>query len=619
MAPDPIHDYLDELDSTYARLHTSKEDAFWTAKMGLGDDAGRSQSELDAREIELMRFLRDPARLQRTRELLVAARSEDERVRLGGWVKTFASNAIDSAEGRALAEEITADEGHLAVERGEMNLGYVDPETGFVRASSVKLATMLRAEPGGPRRRAAWEGLRSIEPFILDRGFIEIVKKRNRLGRLLGAEDYYDWKTKQNEGMSKAEVFALLDELEARTRDAARRAVDGAESRYGKELMTPWDLPYLIAGDVTKELDPFFPFRAAIDRWGRSFAALGVRYSGADLVLDLLDRKGKYENGFMHGPVVGWRRAGVRIPARIQFTANALPGVVGSGQRALETLFHEGGHAAHFANIDMPSPCFGQEFAPTSVAFAETQSMFFDSLLDDADFMTRYAKDEKGRTIPPSLLERTIDAVQPFAAWSTRAMLSVCYGEKAIYEIPDSELTPDRILEALRDAERRMLWLEMGSPRPVLAVPHLISGESSAYYHGYLLAEMAVHQARSHFLARDGHLVDNPRIGPELAGVWWQPGNSVSFGEFVHRLTGHPLSARHLADDVNAPPEERKKAARDAILRLASIPEFTGPVDLDAKVRVDHGRRQVAELRGDFAAFASEFAAFIDEETARAG
>ena len=41
---------------------------------------------------------------------------------------------------------------------------------------------------------------------------------------------------------------------------------------------------------------------------------------------------------------------------------------------------HEGGHAAHFANIEQGSPLFSQERAPFSVSLAETQSMFLDSL-----------------------------------------------------------------------------------------------------------------------------------------------------------------------------------------------------------------------------------------------
>jgi hypothetical protein len=50
-----------------------------------------------------------------------------------------------------------------------------------------------------------------------------------------------------------------------------------------------------------------------------------------------------------------------------------------------------GGHAAHFANIDQASPMFSQERAPTSVAYAENQSMFLDSFIDDAAWKGRYA------------------------------------------------------------------------------------------------------------------------------------------------------------------------------------------------------------------------------------
>ena len=116
------------------------------------------------------------------------------------------------------------------------------------------------------------------------------------------------------------------------------------------------------------EQDPYFPFARALERWGRSFAALGIDYRDATMVLDLVDRKGKYENGFMHGPVPAWRENETKRPARI--------------------------------HISMPAPCFAQEFAPTSVAFAETQSMFLDSLLDDADWQTRYAKTKDGAPMP---------------------------------------------------------------------------------------------------------------------------------------------------------------------------------------------------------------------------
>ncbi|MBM3992065.1 MAG: peptidase M3, partial [Planctomycetes bacterium] len=607
------------LDARYAALHTAKEDAFWTARMGLAADAAAAQSTLDRLDIELNSFLQDPARLAEVRAALAHSSEPELRTRLEGWVRTFESHVIDSAQARELAARITQLEGQLEHARGEMELGYRASDGSFVRATSVKLAAMLRSESDERLRRAAWDGLRSIERFVLDHGFLEVLRERNRLGRMLGAEDYYDWKTRRVEGLTKAEVFACLDELEALTRDSARRAVEALAARSGPAAATPWNLNFMVSGDSTREQDPYFPFRGALDRWGRSFASLGIRYRGAQLVLDLVDRKGKYENGFMHGPVVAWRRAGALVPARIHFTANAIPGMVGSGHNAMATLFHEGGHAAHFANIDMPSPCFGQEFAPTSVAFSETQSMLLDSLLDDADWQHRYALDRDGQPMPMEMHERALRASQPFAAWRARAMLAVCYGEKALYEIPDAELSAERVLAQLRAVERRLLFLELGSPRPILAVPHLLAGDSSAYYHGYVLAEMAVHQARAHFLARDGHLVDNPKVGPELARVWWQPGNSVRFDEFVRRLCGSGLSAAPMARELNRDADTAIRDARNAIERVQRVPRGPARVELDARVRVVHGSETVAVLDGDFEAFSAQFERWIDAQVARGG
>jgi hypothetical protein len=612
--------FLDRLNAEYERLHTAKEDAFWRARMGLVDDADAAQRELDELEIEVSGFLQDPARLTEVRAELARARAEgadaETLTALRGWEATFAVHAIDDREARALAAEIVGDEGRLERARGAMELCYVDGQGRRVQASSVKLAMLLRSEADPGLRRAAWEGLRSIEPYVLEHGFLELIAKRNRLGRSLGAADYYDWKSRRVEGMSKAAIFERLDELEQRTRAAAQRAVDGLAARCGASALEPWNVLWHVSGDVTRQQDPYFPFADAVGRWGRSFAALGIEYRGAELVLDLVDRPGKYENGFMHGPVIAWRERGRLHPARIHFTANAIPGMLGSGYRATTTLFHEGGHAAHFANVDMPAPCFGQEFAPTSVGFSETQSMLLDSLLGDADWQARYARDAAGRAMPFELVERAVRATQPFAAWSARQMLSVCYGERALYEIPEGELTAERALEELRAVERRLCLLPHGSPRPVLAVPHLLSGDSSAYYHGYVLADMAVHQTRAHFLARDGHLVDNPRLGPDLARVYWRPGNSRGMDEFLGEMTGAPLSAAALAEHLVRDVDTTLHEARAAIARLAEVPVPAGPVALDARVRVVHGRETVAELDGDFEAFGARFAAWIGARAA---
>ncbi|MEZ4405101.1 MAG: M3 family metallopeptidase [Polyangiales bacterium] len=603
---------LDALKDQFTELHTRKEDFFWAAKMGLTDDPAATQKSLSEAEVAMNRFLQDPARIAALREY--EARGEgtpEQRRTLAGWIGLFAANTIESPAARALSEEIVHMEGELQQARGRLDLGFTDPVTGkWESAGSNKLALLIRNDPDPRRRKAAYEALRSIEPHVLAHGFLDVVKKRNALGRLLGHEDYYALRVHVVERMTKTRLFSILDDLTARTADIARRELGAFAKQHGDESLHPWNFLFLRAGALAAKVDPYFGFGPALRRWGESFAALGVTFRGATLTLDLVDRAGKYENGFMHGPEVAFFDHGAWRPARINFTANAVPGAVGSGLRATETLFHEGGHAAHFANILTDAPCFSQEFAPTSVAYAETQSMFMDSILEDADWRVRYLRDPSGQPIPQSLVEDVIREAQPMRAWDLRAMLTVPMAERALYEIPDAELSADRVLDTFRAIERDLQGLSSGQ-RPVLAVPHLLTGEASAYYHGYVLAEMAVHQTREFFLQRDGHLVDNPRVGPDLAAHYWKPGNGATFEETLTALTGKGLSADAIVANCALTADEAVARARASIEKLPSIPTRTGPVDLDVKLKVIHGRETVATNAEGFASACEQFESWI--------
>lgn len=607
--------HVEHLNKTFCALHTAKEDAFWSSYMGLEIDSQDSRAKLDRRDMTLKAWLQDPVRIDEINALPEQVESDAQpmntSIALDGWLKTFKANSIESEQGRSLAAEIIELEGKLAQARAAMESGYRDAEGVFNPCSSVRLGVMLTTSPDESLRRGSWDALRDIESFVLQNGFIELVKARNKLGRMLGGEDYYDWKVRRVEGMSKREIFHKLDELETLTRDASTRGL----SSLDEGSLAPWNIRYETEGDLKRQRDPWFPFQDGVRRWGKSFAGLGITYANATMVLDLLDRKGKYENGFMHGPEISWMEGEVRHPARIHFTANAIPGMPGSGERALATLFHEGGHAAHFANVSMPAPCFGQEFAPTSVAFAEIQSMFLDSLTEDPDWQRRYALDSSGIAIPVDLIEEGVRQVQPHEAWKLRCMMAVCYAEKAIYELPDDCLTPEGILDAIRSEEKRLVMLEEGSPRPVLSVPHLLSGEASAYYHGYVLAQMGVEQTRTSFIRSDGYLLDNQSIGPSLKRHYWQPGNSRSMDEMLKGLTGEPLQAKSLASRANRSAEQAIEDARSSMKQECSIPRFDGDVELEACIRIIHGHEEVAVLEpGKFDSFSDAFSGWIDNQ-----
>jgi len=282
------------------------------------------------------------------------------------------------------------------------------------------------------------------------------------------------------------------------------------------------------------------------------------------------------------------------MPGQINFTADAKPDQVGSGLRAIITLFHEGGHAAHFANVAQSSPCFSQEYAPTSMAYAETQSMFCDSLLSDADWLSRYARNANGEAMPDVLIRDRVASSQPIRAFDERSIAVVPYFEAALYQLSDAALTSETVLALARNTERRVLGIE--SPRPMLAIPHLLNQESAASYQGYLLAHMAVYQTRAFFLRRHGYLTDNSAIGPALAEHYWARGNSVDHDTTLRSLTGEGFSARYLADACNKSVDEAWAEAQ-AHMAAAATRTYPSevPATLDAHIRVVHGTDVLAD------------------------
>lgn len=449
---------------------------------------------------------------------------------------------------------------------------------------------------------------------MCDNGFPEIVRARNQMAKMLGYEDFYDYKVQQAEGFDKKTLFGILDTLEKGSRPLMEAARKSLQEEKGESALQPWNTNFFTAGDVTKKLDPYFPFAKAVERWGRSYAKLGIQYKGAEMVLDLLDRKGKYSNGFCHWPQPAWRKPdGSFQPSSTNFTSLANPKSVGSGLTALQTLMHEAGHAAHFANIDQPSPFFSQERAPTSVAYAENQSMFLDSLVGDAAWRARYCHNDQGEVLPWEVHEEDLRATHPYEVFMLRSMLAVPYFEKQLYELPDEEVTAERILALAASVESNIQGGK--ATRPLLSVPHILSDESSCYYHGYVLAEMSVHQTRAHFL-KQGKIVDNPEVGKTLTSAYWKPGNSRQFLDLVKELTGFPLTGDDWIKRLCTPLQQliasEKVEYEEAIKEPSALAEV---VDLQMRVRVMDGDEEIADTDkdGGFLPTCAKFARYVKD------
>ncbi|WP_233983307.1 M3 family metallopeptidase [Pectobacterium versatile] len=616
-----VADYFNALNRDYLAVHQAKEELFWQLYMGTGND--EVSERFSAAESAYKRFISQPQRLAELRTHLAtlenSPRDEQQQALshgLQGWYRFFDCNVIEDPQAQALMDEIITAESALYAKRKSYEMTHLDAKGERVSASLGELLTNQTTNDTEAYRQSSQQALRDLEQWLLQNGFPELISLRNRFARQMGYRNYFDYKVNKTERMTPEQLFAILDPFEEQTREANARSLKNLADEKGEDALQPWNIRYASAGDVTRQLDPYFPFSASLERWINSFKRLRIGFNGAEMQLDLLVRKGKYENGFMHGPVPPFVQEGKWVPARINFTSLAKPDQIGSGASGINTLFHEGGHAAHFANIRQNAPCFSQEFPPTSMAYAETQSMFCDSLLGDADWLKRYAKNAQGETIPDELIRADISTQQPMRAFSERHILLVPYFEWQLYSWDDDARTPEAMTKLARDTEQRILGIS-GSPRPTLAIPHLLSMESACSYQGYLLALMAVEQTRSYFLQRDGYLTDNPAIGPDLAQHYWHPGNSVSHDDTLRSLTGEGFNPAYLAHACNLTVDEAWQQAESTMAQAASRPQATADFDLSARIRVVDGSRVLADNEQGDEKMCQDFAAFIEREYPR--
>jgi len=226
--------------------------------------------------------------------------------------------------------------------------------------------------------------------------------------------------------------------------------------------------------------------------------------------------------------------------------------------------------------------------------------MFLDSLSKDGSWLGRYALDRDGSPIPWSVVEQMHKDTHPYEVFMVRAMLAVPYFEKALYELPAEELSVEKLQQLADEVENKV---QGGlSPRPLLSVPHILADEASCYYHGYVLAEMSVHQTRDHFLEKYGTITDNPKVGADLTSVYWQPGNGSMFLDLVQQLTGKPLAADAWVAGLKVDTQEllaKEKQDYEAAVKAGPRYKAGEEVDIGMRIRLVHGDELIADSGAD--------------------
>lgn len=219
------------------------------------------------------------------------------------------------------------------------------------------------------------------------------------------------------------------------------------------------------------------------------------------------------------------------------------------------------------------------------------------------EWRMRYAKNSNGSLYPFDLFDRKARQLRLLAPHGLHHIMYVSEFEKIIYETDN--LTKETVLDIAREINKKYFDFSEESIM-VLSVPHIYEWESSAYYHAYGLAVLALEQWRKYFYDKYGFIVDNPEVGREMTEVW-KLGSSHTFAEFVKIATGNDLSPEAFLEDATMEIEEYLARAKQRIKRMETVPELNKPVNLNAKIRMVHGQEIIADNSTNFENMAEKY------------
>ena len=378
---------------------------------------------------------------------------------------------------------------------------------------------MLRVEIANEPDRARRQKLEEARCARGDEHLNPILVDASQVGqqavRELGARNYYDLYLRFGFRLEElaAQCRAFLDSTERLFEESADRLF---RTRVGVPLAEAkrWDTARFFRAP---EWDDRFPSEQMLPALQTSLADLGVDLSGQENVeLDIEQREKKSPRAFC---------AGIEIPERVLLVIQPKGGL--DDWRA---LFHESGHAEHFANTEPGLPVEEKRLGDRAVS--EGWAFLLEHMVDD-----------------PAWLRRRLDFGDPgdLVAESAVTLLWLFrrYSAKLLYEIElhqadDVTAMKSRYVELLGDA----LKIEPSE------TDWLGDVDGGFYVTEYLRAWAFEAQMRFHLRERFGSEWFTKREAGSQLRELWSLGQKQTADEILRDVTGSEIEVEAVAERV---------------------------------------------------------------------
>ena len=520
------HSLAEALSERIEKLETEFHRAYWDAQIKANPENDRRRADL---ELELRRVKGDSEALRAVQAALEADLHDPVlRRRLELLRLSLLGNQMEESLRTEIVQLSTGVESDFSNHRAT-----VDGK----RLTDNEIEAILRTSDEEQLRRAAWEGSKEIGAIVAPR-VRELARLRNSAALQLGYSDFYSMALELQE-MSEGWLFAILDEVDRLTEQPfaswKNELDERLMERFNVSQLMPWHYadPFfqMLPPDGRVSVDHLLEERPARELAGRTFAGWGIDLAGVLEASDLYPREGKSQHAFC----LDVDRSGKDV----RILANVVP-----GERWIEVMLHESGHAAYDISIDSALPYALRR--PAHTFTTEAMAIMSGRLVHDPRWLVdvAHAAAAEATAIAEPLRRATATHSLVFVRWA----LVVIHFERDLYLDPESDLD-SRWWELVQRFQLVKPPADRSHPDWAAKI-HVAT--APAYYHNYLLGELLASQLAATCEQEWGGLVGNVGAGQLLVDRLFHPGSLIRWDALVEQATGRPLSPADFAAGVGA-------------------------------------------------------------------